>query len=404
MSTAIDQTHDVNLQGLHMLDVAYGLPAFVKNASHDQVCGNDQLEPHMFADVTRRRYPCHTAPATWVSAGFFFQKRAEYPSAAAALIEKRIKESATHYGILSQVTELQQKVANAAIVDESQLPDNTFALVMQFDDGTVERKYPMRNALEVKVAANYLQQHREQLTYRDRQCVANKILEKAAEFGADLGDHMELLERTVGTGTCAAKTAAELVRSRIPYIKLENDKLAAEFEKLADQIAARKVNAVWHSYDKLADVIDGVDRDFHLTGLYTSRLEYPEDVLFAITTKVATDKANDLVGTLTGNYYKKADLERVPLSLLSDALGEDFASEVSTANAWVDVDKLANIAPTLPLGDAELFDAAIMESGVRPFATKQASEARKVLRTDVENMAACHTSPSPGGLWAHIRR
>ena len=72
MTTAIDQVQDTNLQGLHALDVAYGLPDFVKSASIEQLRGTEQLEPHMFADVTRRRFPCHSAPATWVSAGFFF--------------------------------------------------------------------------------------------------------------------------------------------------------------------------------------------------------------------------------------------------------------------------------------------------------------------------------------------
>lgn len=404
MNTAIDQLQDHNLQGLHALDVAYGLPQFVKNASIEQLRGTEQLEPHMFADVSRRRYPCHTAPATWVSAGFFFQKRAEYPAAAAKEIERRIKDSAAYYGIGKQVDELAEKIATSNIVDESQLPDDTFAIVLQYENGSKERRYPMRNAREVKTAADYLANYRNQLTYRDRRKIADKILEKAAEFGADIGNHRDLLDRISGNGVCAAKTAAELVASRIPYVKLENGQLAQEFQKLATTLEEKTANEAWSSYDQIAELIDETDRNFHLTGLYDNQLEYPEDVLFGISTKVAAEQSDELIGTLTGNYYKRADLQRVPVTLLGDALGEDFANEISTANAWVDLQKLASIVPTLPLGDAELFDAALMEAGIRPFAVKSASEARRVTSDDMEMFAAQHKQPQPGGLWAGIRK
>ena len=41
------------------------------------------------------------------------------------------------------------------------------------------------------------------------------------------------------------------------------------------------------------------------------------------------------------------------------ALGEDFAEAISTANAWVDTEKLAQILPTLPRNDMEIFDIEI---------------------------------------------
>lgn len=403
MTTATDQTQDTNLQGLHALDIAYGLPSLVKQASIEQIRGTDQLEPHMFADVTRRQYPCHTAPATWVSAAYFFQKRAEYPKPAAEHITRRIKDSAMHFGIAKQVNDLAEKIAAANIVDEAQLPDSAFAIVMEYENGSKERHYPMRNAREVKTAADYLTNYRSQLTYRDRQKIADKVLEKAAAFGADIGNYRDSIERMSGIGVCAAKTAAELVRSRVPYIKLESGELADQFEKLAVRLEEKSANQVWSSYDLVASVVDQADREYHLTSLYGNQLEYPEDVLFSVSTKVAAEQSDELIGTLTGNYYKKADLQRVPVNLFGDTLGDDFVNAISTANAWVDTEKLAMIVPTLPIGDAELFDAAVMEAGIRPFATKTASDARKIAPADMEEMASQHKTTGAGGLWAGIR-
>ncbi len=71
MSTVCDQAQDLNGQEFHRLTALFGCPKFVKNASISEYCGDEQTESHMFADITKRRWPCHTAPATWASALFF---------------------------------------------------------------------------------------------------------------------------------------------------------------------------------------------------------------------------------------------------------------------------------------------------------------------------------------------
>ena len=99
MSTVCDQAQDLNGQEFHRLTALFGCPEFVKNASVDEYCGDEQTEPHMFADVTRRRWPCHTAPATWASALFFFDKKAELSEPVAKLAEERIRASAQFFNI-----------------------------------------------------------------------------------------------------------------------------------------------------------------------------------------------------------------------------------------------------------------------------------------------------------------
>jgi hypothetical protein len=153
---------------------------------------------------------------------------------------------------------------------------------------------------------------------------------------------------------------------------------------------------------KIAEIVDQFDREHGLHRRYDDVLQRPEDVLFAVTEKVAADLSDELVGnSMTGTYYKKADLERLPVRDLADTLGDDFVDAVTSAGAWVDTEKLAAIVPTLPLGDAELFDEVTTNAGIRPFATKTASAGHSISPQEQLELAEAH-KPAPGSLWDKI--
>lgn len=402
--SVLDQRLDLNGQDIYRIVTFYGCPDFVKTASSTQVCGEAELPPHQFAEPTRRLYPCHTAAATWLSTAFFSEKRAEFSAGLAERIQERLHTAAQYFKIDNLTDELQTKVAQATTIDETALPDSTFAIVFTDTDGQRERRYPMRNALEVKAAADWLATNRDALPFDDRRVIADRILEKAASFGADVSNHRYELEKMAGVGMCAASDAVKMVRRRvacIPPTKLP----AAERDEMLKvaEIIERDPERMYHNSPlvKLAGVIDAFDQKHGLRRHYGADLERPEDVLFAVTSKVAADLSNELVGSpLTGNYYKRADLQQVPVRDLTDALGADFVEAVSAANAFVDTEKLANIVPTLPLSDAKLFDMVAMGAGVQPFATKSAS-AKTISPADRFEMAKQHT-PTPGSLWARI--
>jgi hypothetical protein len=405
-ATAFDQSTDLNGQDIHRILSLYGAPAFVKQASGEAVCGDETLPPHMFADISRRRWPCHSAPATWMSAAFFYEKKAELPAVDAAMYENRLLNSADFFGVKGEIDTLREKIAEAQTYDEAQLPDSTFAIVMDYDDGRKERHYPMRNAVEVKKASDYLLKYRDHFRFDDRRRIADKLLEKAAAFGANIADHREALEKMSGLGACSSKEATDLIRKRttiVPYTE-ENAPICGQMEKLAQMIEESPGKIQHHStLTTIASVVDQFDREHNLVRDYGKGLDRPEDVLFGVTQKVAADISDMLVGTLTGNYYKKADLERVPVTSLRDALGEDFVGEVSTAGAWVDPEKLAEIAPTLPLSDAETFDAVMIEAGISPYAVKSASVGRELSpQLLLQKQAKRHKGGGEGSLWSHI--
>ena len=405
MSTVIDQTDDRNGQELHRIAALYPLPDFVKNANSDDVCGTDDLPPHLFADITRRRFPIHTGPATLISSVFFYEKKAEMPSGRAQPLEQNLLKAAKYFRIGGYLKTIQEKAAALQTPEPVTLEDDTFAIVFKHTDGTKERHYPMRNPREVKTAAAWLEARRDLLPFEDRRQVADKILQKAAQLGADVSAHRDMLEKTAGMGGCASKDAAALIRTRVRILgnTLKPTPIQQELEKLARLCEESPAIAVQHfaPLTKIASIIDQFDREHGLNRRYDDTVERPEDVLFGVTTKIAAEVSDELIGSLTGNYYKRADLQAVPVRDLADTLGEDFADAISTAGAWVDTEKLATIVPTLPRDDAEQFDEVVAAAGIRPFAQKSASVGRAIPAEDHAAIAAAH-NPTPGGLWDRL--
>jgi hypothetical protein len=330
----------------------------------------------------------HTKSAVWVSAAFLFEKRAALPRTDAAAIESRLMAAADYWGIEPQVKALKEKIAEAARDDLSKLPDEDFCWVQGG-----ERQLPMRNALEVKAAAEYLHKWRDEFTFPDRQLMARKVLQKAARFGANLGDHDEFLERVGGFGSCSAAEAAGLVRDRAKLAQARNPDVAVELEKMAAMIMrdpqkSRRPT----SLAKVATVIDQLDRLLHIRE-YSEAVPRPEDVLFTITRKTASALADQHMRTTTGSVYDRDDLAGLRTQQVRHYMGDDLARAVDSDGIHVDPVKVAEIIPTLPLGDARTFDQLCQDVGIRPF-TKEAGLRQGLTRQDLASLASAHR---PGG-------
>jgi hypothetical protein len=407
MSTIFDQTLDLNGQELHRIVSVYPLPEFVKNASHADVCGDQDTPPHAFADITRKLYPTHTPAATVVSTIFFNEKKAELPKLRRELIGEKLARAADYWKVLPTINEMFTQFDSTKSAGDTALANDEFAVVFTNKDGTPERHYPMRNPGETKAASAWLLQNRDKLPFEDRRKIADRVLEKAAKFGLGLPQERHDLEKMAGLGACSGKDAAGLIRCRIRAVGHTHkpNELQNELEKLA-QLCESAPRAIQHfgALTKIASLIDQFDREHGLTGKYDNIIERPEDVLFGVTEKVAADLSDDLIGSvLTGKYYKKADLEKLAVQDLADVLGDDFAGAVTNANAWVDTAKLAKIVPTLPLDDADKFDEIVSAAGIAPFATKAASVGKSISLDDQVKLAHAH-KPAPGSLWDRVKR
>ena len=256
-------------------------------------------------------------------------------------------------------------VARTKAATEADLPDDDFAMVVRYENGATERHLPVRNAAEVKAASAYLDAYAREFTYDDRRVIAGKILAKADALGVGLGAARDALEKRAGHGTCAPETAAGLLFSRAKAVRLlRRDLDAAEgLAKLAAECLEKPDFATLPSnLQKIAGFVDRVDREYKLTGL--SDLKAPEDVLFQITVKAAQAVLDDHVSLTSGNIYTKRALAGVPLEEVRAVMGDGFVSAVSADGLFLDATKLAEIAPTMPRDDAELFDGLMARLNV----------------------------------------
>lgn len=316
-----------------------------------------------------------------MSSAFFFDKRASLPQRDAETIEARLLEAADFWSIRPAIEGLKKKAEELRQDDLSKLPNEDFCWVQGND-----RQLPLRNALEVKTAAEYLHKWRDEFAFADRMAMARKVLQKAARYGAALGEHDEFLERTAGFGGCSAAEAAKLVRDRAMIARAKDPDLSSELMKMADMIMndPQKARSP-HRLVKVAEVIDQLDRMLHIRE-YSDAVPRAEDALFRITRKSASSLAEQHLSTTSGSVYDIDDLSKLRTRDVRNYLGNELADAVDADGLHVDGVKMAEIVPTLPLGDARIFDELCRDKGIRTFA-KEAGVRQGFTRGDLRALA-----------------
>lgn len=386
--SVLDQTQDLNGVELYRLSRVHKLPEFVKQASSDDIVGPEGgLEQHCFAHPRGQMYPGHTAAATYISTLFFLDKRAEWDPYAAQVIEASLDKFAAYHGIGERIERLKHDfAANAAGGKAQKLEPDDYALVLGG-----EGHYPLRNVEEVKAAAVWMRQYRNEMPYDMRQLMATRILEKAAKYGARLDDLDDFLEKQAGHGTCAAQHVAEFLFTRARLYKgAGHVDLAMQFAEMAKGSLLNK--AQMHEVEtlqKLACVVDQADRQTNMRAVIVD-LVPPEDVFFDITAKAASALRTEHLTTTSGNIYRLNDLNAADLESLRSQFGDDFVEAVSAGGLYADPQKMAQVVPTLPLGDAEAFDRLLANMGIRPVAKEAASERGGFDTAELQELAAAH--------------
>jgi hypothetical protein len=394
MSCILDQSQDVTGQERHRIQQVYTLPGFVKTASHADTCG-DTLQPRDYADQCGRLYPMHTGPATCLSAAFFFDKRASLDASQAAAIEARLDERAEFFDVSNVLTAMRKQADSNNDTQLTTLSDDNFAYVA--GDGDAKQRFmPLRNAGEVKAASAWLETYRDRFAFRTRQRIAGRLLEKAARFGAAIAN-VAYVEKQAGFGVCPSAHAAELLRSRIPYIVGPKE---ADFRDEIEKTAQRLVK---HSSDtrdpsnlcKLAALVDEIDRVHNLKTLYGKGLQRPEEVLFSVTQQKAAAFLETHVNLTNGAVFDKEALGRMRVHDVRERMG-DFADAVTSDGIHVDVEKVAEMAYTLPRRDADTFQSMCRALGVLPVTVKAASQRQGLAPAETQALAAAYqpvTSP-----------
>ena len=394
MLQILDQIGDTNAVELHAYAKQYEVPAFVKQANMQETLRPSDLPDTVYADPRLHLFPCHKAAATWLSALYFNEKRAAYQSKDADRVQQRLDKAVTYWGIKAAVDALKARYDELHKNADDRLPDSDFAYVWQADNGVKHRHWRMKNAREVKAAAEALHANRnlppsspERMPYSDSNTVAGRILQKAANFGADLGKLSTWVEKQAGHGICDSKEVVKMISNRAKLAKTAE--VRHQIEKLAAPVAGSPRHALEPSMlIKLASTMELTDRGLGIEN-YSDAIPRPEDVLFAYTYENMKEATENVVALTTGRLYPRDRFEKIALQDIQDLFGDDFAKAVGDG-LYVDGVKLAEQVAAFPRPEAEQFEALLAEAGIPPLAQKSASERRGIKPQALEALAATY--------------
>lgn len=408
MPSMLDHVADKNGAELVMLAKQYDFPAFVKQADLQQTMNPGRLQVHLYADprAGREQFPCHTAASTWLSTLYFTEKRAEFHPKDAIQIENRLNHYINYWRIKEAADYIKQQWEKLHKQADDKLPDSMYAYVWTNDNGQKERRLRLKTAAEVKAAADWLFNYRDRIAYTDRNKIAVRVLEKAASYGARLGDKLEFIEKQAGRGVGHPDEIIAMIEGRARLlppdrgvtVKLAEDGkeertlgLKDHFFKMANMIKKAPRKALQPDMlVKLCETIDILDRQQNFTPRYLTGLVRPEDVIFKSTFAKVAEDLTKIVATTSGKVYEKESFAKLAISDIESLFGTEFADRVTTKLGELDPEKMAEEVSTLPRPDAELLDSLLSDNGIRPILHKAASVRQGFSKQEQEAWAAAY--------------
>lgn len=266
------------------------------------------------------------------------------------------------------VTLLKQAFEKRASETNVQLADSDFAIAQEHAGATV-RRLPMHDEASLRKSATSLYRGRARYPYAWRKQAARRILKRAEETSVRLkADSEEYLNKAAGYGYSTPAQVSDGLYDRAVTLgtyQQQHDSAASELCKFAETV--RDMEMTPALLDKLAAFVDELDRRTRLHVKYASGLLTPEEFLFAVTEKSASEYLEGYVTFTTGHTYSKDELAKAGADLFAAALGDDVEELLfDPESKRMDIEKASQVLPTLPRGDAESLVDALHAAGIRP--------------------------------------
>lgn len=364
---------------LYHLSKLTEFPDFVKTAEVIDV-DISHIPDTSFADDLFRRFPVHTKSATWLSHGYFILEKDKLEKGAATRIKNRLDHFSKYWDIEEAVDTLYnppaEKVAGT---------DTDYALKVSHNDG-VNHYFPINSIKSLTKSAADLIEHRKNFTYEMRKQAAENILRRAHEFKLSPDFLPDKLRYMAGIGMSTKQAVdAELDNrfySKQPQHKEAADKLMG-FKDIIKNEASGYVRR--DILEKVAQALDVYDRFTDMHTKYGASIAFPEDILFS---HIKAASEDEIVKLTTGSEYTLKTLVKAGTAF--SVLG-DIKDSLIDALGKLDMQKVADIVPTLPKGDAAALDEALKTIGVSKVikTVKTAKASRKpIVDSQYENNKA----------------
>lgn len=347
--SVFDQRGDILGTVRHEIEKLVDLPACVKQASVEALCGTASMPPSAFADPEGRRFPIHTKAATILSAAYFARTGDGLPAADAAAVVDGLAEAVRYWNVGDEAAEaMTSKQASEARVDYL-FPES--------------REGRLADPAEVGAAAAWLVKYQDDYTRDERESLASRVLSKAAALAVPLGDAEEPLRRMAAQGLCATSHLLDEIEKRAALCTKDADR--ADLHKLAAAIGANPDSLDDGDLSaEVVDMLESFDTGRGLDRLYGSRLSRPGDVVYGLTAKVAADFDSSHVRLVNGSIYALDDVARLDRHALAEQIGDDVAFDMAGPGGGLDRTKAAEMLPILPRDDAARFDRLAAACGI----------------------------------------
>lgn len=274
----------------------YDLPPLVKQAK-DEAFSPPQKLAAFFADPIGQEYPCHNAPATLLSTAMLLHYGRESDRFQPVL--DKLASCASHFGIRKEYDNLITKDKEIRETDLNKLADDQFALVMTVGGKTI-RQYPVRNAVEVKAAAEYLKKNRNNFRFEDRHKIARRILAKAQEFEVNDVFVDPVILKTACIALAHGNTVGDMLKRVSGNLSAD---VRASMSKMADAVASTPLVNNTEAI-KIASALDNYLRDAG------HKPEPIEDAIFVVTRNDVEQVKRSFVA-FGGEFFSREDLNKL---------------------------------------------------------------------------------------------
>ena len=362
--SAVDVVADSNHQVRHRISQLVEVPEYVKSSAILDADAVAALPQTVFADPVNRKFPLNTKAATWLAQTYFDEARHLYDTQLASIVQDKITKAAAYWAIEKDVKKASATIRATQSRDPGDRPSADFAMCVTVD-GKKTNMLPIHSEPNVKAAAARLYNYRMKFPYEWRKIAARKILHKAAELNVEIEpEAFEYLHKAASRGSAIPARAAEKLGHRVLMIPEKNKREKLAMAKLVKTVDSMKTIPDPSAMEKLAGIVDQLDRQHGFYRYYNQGVETPEEIFFDLTQKKAEQLRDNYVQLTTGTVIPFNAIIKLPLSKISAVIGDDFAKAVTSDDSLdVDPEKFARIARTLPRDDATLLEKALRAAG-----------------------------------------
>ncbi len=327
---SLEALNDPSGVKLRKLASGLGMPDYVKQADPDEDVSS--LPSACFGDPAKRRYPLHKRASAWLSRHMFELDKSGYQKDVATIIAARIEKAAALFDAQVDPEQPIKKEAAGKIMVE-----------VKHDDAKIF-KADISDKANFHKFAQYLVDNKGSMTYGMRRSLARGMLAAGTGFEDSLpADQRDYIEKAAGFGITTPARVAGVVLDRVAICNRNAPELGHELMKMAAEIEGMDLTpSVLH---KVASMVDILDRAIGLHKYYDTSMKTPEEELFHITEKRASDIKDEGVKTSTGTPTTRTELLRKKAQI--DTWFTNYMGEVP----YADENEMVGVVSSLPKPD-----------------------------------------------------